>query len=255
MNSRAEMTSVPGQPCKASFVTALGLVVFDCDGVLVDSEHLVQRVEMAMIAELGWQITMDEMNDQHLGRSWPAIQANIERVIGRPLPSDFRARAVAEAHALFERELLAVDGVADAIETLRVEGYATCVASSGSHERMRLTLGVTGLYSEFDGRIYSSEDVLRGKPEPDLFLHAAVQMGYAPDQCVVVEDSPAGVAAARAAHMPVIGYAARTPHEMLSGADTLIRSMSDLPSAVALVRDRVSRLRSDRTRLDGGSRN
>ncbi|HSX67400.1 HAD family phosphatase [Nocardioides sp.] len=222
-------------------MTASGLVVFDCDGVLVDSEHLVQRVEMAMIAELGWPITVDEMNDQHLGRSWPTIQANIERQIGRPLPSDFRTRAVAEAHELFERELLAVDGVADAIETLRVEGYATCVASSGSHERMRLTLGATGLHGEFAGRIYSSEDVVRGKPEPDLFLHAAAQMGYAPEQCVVVEDSPAGVAAAHAAGMPVIGYAARTPYEMLSGADTVIRSMSDLPSTVALMRERSCR--------------
>lgn len=213
-------------------MTGSGLVIFDCDGVLVDSEHLVQRVEMALIAELGWPITVDEMNDQHLGRSWPMIQANIEKQIGRALPADFRLRAVAETHSLFKNELTPVDGVSAAIEALHRAGYTTCVASSGSHERMRLTLGVTGLRPEFEGRIFSSEEVSRGKPEPDLFLHAAFCMGYSNDRCVVVEDSPAGVAAARAAEMPVIGYAARTPPELLSHADVVIQTMANLHDAI-----------------------
>jgi beta-phosphoglucomutase-like phosphatase (HAD superfamily) len=99
-----------------------GLVIFDCDGVLVDSEHLVQRVEMALIAELGWPVTVHEMNDQHLGRSWPTIQANIERRIGRPLPDNFRARAIAETHGLFTTELKAVNGISNAIDALRSAG-------------------------------------------------------------------------------------------------------------------------------------
>jgi beta-phosphoglucomutase-like phosphatase (HAD superfamily) len=97
---------------------------------------------------------------------------------------------------------------------------------------MRLTLGITGLRPAFEGQIFSSEDVARGKPAPDLFLHAAAQMGYEPHRCVVVEDSPAGVAAAHAARITVIGYTARTPRNLLASADGLFESMDDLPAAI-----------------------
>ena len=224
--------------CEPVEVTDAGLVIFDCDGVLVDSEHLVQRIEMALIAELGWPITVEEVNEEHLGRSWPTIQANIERRIGRPLPRDFRQRAMAGTWELFERELKAVAGIQGAIDDLHRGGYATCVTSSGSHARMRKTLGLTGLWNQFEGRIFSSEDVARGKPEPDLFLHAASRMGYPPPRCVVVEDSPAGVAAAHTAGMTVVGYAARTPRSLVAAADVLIDEMSDLPDTVATHRER-----------------
>lgn len=210
-----------------------GLVIFDCDGVLVDSEHLAQQVEMAMLAELGWPITAQEMADHHLGRSWPTIRANIEAHLGRPLPDDFRARAVAQTHALFEAELAAVDGVLEAIDAVTAHGWATCVASSGSHERIRFSLGLTGILPVFDGRIFSAEDVRHGKPAPDLFLHAAARSGFLPPQCVVVEDSPAGVAAARASDMLVVGYAGRTPAELLVDADLVITRMDGLAGAVA----------------------
>lgn len=211
---------------------APGLVIFDCDGVLVDSEHLVQRVEMSLIAELGWPITVEEMTAEHLGRSWPTIQANIEAHVGHPLPPDFRARAVAETHAVFEAELAAVAGVATAIDSLTEASWATCVASSGAHERIRFTLGLVGLFSTFEGRIFSAEDVPRGKPAPDLFLHAASASGFGPLDCLVIEDSPAGIEAARAAGMKVVGYAGRTPAPLLGDADLVIDRMVDLPSAV-----------------------
>ncbi|MFT4081846.1 MAG: HAD family phosphatase [Nocardioides sp.] len=209
-----------------------GLVLFDCDGVLVDSEPLVMRVEFALITELGWPITEAEAEAEHLGRTWPAIVANIERHIGGPIPPDFASRAEAERTRLFKEELEPVAGIAEAVSAIELDGFLTCVASSGGHARMDLTLGLTGLRDRFDGRIFSAEDVRRGKPAPDLFLHAAASMGALPSACLVVEDSPSGVAAARAAGMRVVGYAARTPERLLAGADVVIADMVDLPPAV-----------------------
>jgi HAD superfamily hydrolase (TIGR01509 family) len=219
------MIAVPGRP----------LVIFDCDGVLVDSEPLIQDVDMRMIGQLGWPIIRAEILEQHLGRTEEAVTANIERVIGRPLPQGF-----AEArHAAYAREftsrLTEVTGVRTAIETLQQLGHDTCVASSGSHERLHLTLGLTGLGHLFTGRMYSADDVSRGKPAPDLFLLAAGRMGHDPRGCVVVEDSPSGVRAAGAAGMRVIGYAGLTPPRALRGADAVIDDMTRLASAVERV--------------------
>ncbi|WGX98662.1 HAD family phosphatase [Nocardioides sp. L-11A] len=216
------------------------LVVFDCDGVLVDSEPLVQRVEMTMLAELGWPITVAEIRAQHLGRPWPDIRAHIERRIGQPLPADFRERRVAANEALFAAELAAVPGIADALARLARDGYRTCVASSGSHRRIESVLGLTGLLDDFRGRIFSAEDVVHGKPAPDLFLHAASILGVAPRRCVVVEDSPAGVGAAIAAGMPVIRYAAQTPGDLLADATAVIEDMALLPETVGRIAATVS---------------
>ncbi|WP_353827993.1 HAD family hydrolase [Agromyces sp. SYSU T0242] len=208
------------------------LVVFDCDGVLVDSERLVQRVEMQLIAELGWPITLEEVRDEHLGRSTAEVMANIERRIGRGVPDDFlrcRDEMLTES---FTTELEAVPGVGDALDRLDALGYRSCIASSGSHDRMRLTLGRTGLRERFEGRIFSASEVERGKPEPDLFLHAARRMGVRPADCVVVEDSPAGVEAARRAGMRSIGFAADTPVGLLGGADVTIERMDRLVEAI-----------------------
>lgn len=222
--------------CNAVWVASTGLVIFDCDGVLVDSEPLLMRVEMAMIRDLGWQITVDDVYAEHLGRSWPEVQSNIERHIGRPVPSDFHAKSVEVKNELFRAELEPVVGILDAYEDLAAMHFATCVASSGAHERIRFVLGVTELLATFDGRIFSAEDVANGKPEPDLFLHAARSMGFKPSSCVVVEDSPAGVAAACSAGMPVVGYAAQTPRALLADADLIIDDMNQLPEAVASLR-------------------
>jgi HAD superfamily hydrolase (TIGR01509 family) len=207
-------------------------VIFDCDGVLVDSERIIQEVDMAMIAELGWPITREEILSQHLGRTSTEVAANIERHLGRALPPDFQtARDAAYAQA-FRASLVEVPGVRSAVYELQATGWQTCVASSGSHARMRLTLGVTGLRSLFEGRIYGAEDVARGKPAPDLFLHAARDLGAIPAECVVVEDSPSGVAAARAAGMPVVGFAGLTPRAALADADVVITHMDVLVETV-----------------------
>ncbi|GAA2022662.1 hypothetical protein GCM10009819_01630 [Agromyces tropicus] len=127
-------------------------VVFDCDGVLVDSERLVQRAEMQLIAELGWPITIEEVRSEHLGRSTAAVMANIERRIGRSVPADFVRRRDEMLTESFTTELQIVPGVPEALDALDAAGYRSCIASSGSHDRMRLTLGRVGLRERFEGR-------------------------------------------------------------------------------------------------------
>ncbi|WP_353813970.1 HAD family hydrolase [Agromyces sp. SYSU T00266] len=208
-------------------------MVFDCDGVLVDSERLVQRVEMQLITELGWPITIDEVRSEHLGRSAAEVMANIERRTGRAIPDDFVRRRDDLLRVSFTTELEAVAGVREALDELVALGYRSCIASSGTHDRMRLTLGRTGLRSRFEGRIFSASEVEKGKPEPDLFLHAARRMGVAPSDCVVVEDSPSGIAAAARAGMRSIGFAADTPVSLLRGADLTIEHMDSLVEAIS----------------------
>lgn len=193
------------------------LVIFDCDGVLVDSEPIAVRVEARLLGELGWPVTEAEIVERFVGRSDRYVLGEIEAQVGRPLP-DWQERFEAALHAAFREELAPVAGVVDAIEALQLP---TCVASSGSHDKMRLTLGMTGLYDRFAGRIYSASQVANGKPSPDLFLYAAEQMGVAPSRCVVVEDSPPGVRAARAAGMRCVAYAGgMVPVERLQGSST-----------------------------------
>lgn len=208
------------------------LIVFDCDGVLVDSERLIQDVDLRMIRELGWPITRREILEQHLGRTEGEVTANIERVVGASVPEGFAAARQAAYTRAFTSGLTEVRGVRTAVEQLVERGHDTCVASSGSHERMDLTLGITGLHHLFAGRIHSADDVARGKPAPDLFLFAARQHGHPPASCVVVEDSPSGVTAARAAGMRVIGYAGLTPRDLLSGADEVVDDMAALVPAI-----------------------
>jgi len=198
------------------------LVIFDCDGVLVDSERLSVRVEAALLAELGWPITEDEVLERFVGRSDAHMLGEIESALGRPVPewTDLYGQ---QLHAAFRSELTAVDGVAAALDVLDASGTATCVASSGSHEKMALTLGLTNLHDRFVGRIFSTTEVERGKPAPDLFLHAARSMGVVPSACAVVEDSHYGVAAARAATMRSFGYAGGlTPAAWLEGPGTVV---------------------------------
>jgi HAD superfamily hydrolase (TIGR01509 family) len=206
------------------------LVIFDCDGVLVDSERLAVRVESRLITSLGWELSPDDVLERFVGRSDEYMLDEIEAALGRAVPEwpDLYRDAL---FASFEEELTPVPGVAEAIDALKC---ATCVASSGSHEKMALTLGLTGLLERFDGRIFSTTEVERGKPAPDLFLHAAERMGVAPERCVVVEDSRSGVEAARAAGMRVLGFAGGlTPAEWLEGRDTTVfTGMAQLPGLV-----------------------
>lgn len=210
----------------------LPLIVFDCDGVLVDSERLLQRIDIAMLTELGWPITVDEIYREHLGHTVADMVANVERHLGARLPADFLVRRNERFATLLDAELQPIPGVVAALDRLDELGYTTCVASSGSHEKMRKTLGRVGIIDSFAGRLFSAQDVRRGKPWPELFLHASHRMGFQPDQCIVVEDSPAGITAARRAGMLSIGYAAQTPADMLVDADTTIDVMNDLVETV-----------------------
>ncbi len=186
---------------------APGLVVFDCDGVLVDSERLVLEVEAKILSELGWPHTAQQVADRWMGRTSAAQLAELEEHLGPGATRVFDVRSTRESHAAFERHLVAVPGIETVLDALDSAGTPTCVASSGSHAKMERTLGHTGLYERFRGRIFSAEEVRHGKPAPDLFLHAADRMGVVPRRCTVVEDSPYGVRAAVAAGMRVLGYA------------------------------------------------
>jgi HAD superfamily hydrolase (TIGR01509 family) len=210
------------------------VVIFDCDGVLVDSERLIQEVDLELIRGLGWPITRAEIFTEHLGRSEDEVIANIERRIGRAVPTGFHRDKAAAYEAVLRERLVAVAGVAEAITVLRTGGMRMCVASSSPHARIRLSLGLTGLQRLFaEEHLFSAEDVNRGKPAPDLFLHAAATLDARPQLCVVIEDSPAGVEAAKAAGMRVIGYCALTPAALLGEADALVTRMADLPGVMA----------------------
>lgn len=180
------------------------LVIFDCDGVLVDSDRIAIRVEAGVISRLGWPITEAEIIERFVGHSDEHLISQIEAHLGHKLPADWDKEVEPLYRAAFTAELTPVDGIVEALEQISL---LTCVASNGSHEKMRFTLGLTDLYQRFEGRIFSASEVAHGKPAPDLFLHAAAQLGVEPSECMVVEDSQPGIEAARAAGMRVLAYA------------------------------------------------
>ncbi|MFK0012959.1 HAD family hydrolase [Streptomyces sp. NPDC091027] len=208
------------------------LVIFDCDGVLVDSERIAARVQVALGAELGWPLTEDEVVDRFIGRSSASVREQIAVRLGEETAGLWDRRFALLHREAVDAGLSPVDGLPEALAAITLP---TCVASSGSHEKMRHTLGRTGLYDRFAGRIFSATEVARGKPAPDLFRYAARRMGVDPAACVVVEDSAPGVEAARAAGMRSFGYAGGlTPAARLRGPGTvLFDDMRDLPALVA----------------------
>jgi HAD superfamily hydrolase (TIGR01509 family) len=208
------------------------LVIFDCDGVLVDSERIALRLNVEIGPELGWAITEEEALQHFLGRSNASIRAVIAERLGPEAAARWDATFIDRHRVVVETDLKPVAGIHEALRQITLP---TCVASSGSHEKMRHTLGLTGLYDHFAGRIFSATEVENGKPAPDLFLHAAASMGADPSRCVVVEDSRYGVEAARAAGMRALGYCGGlTPREWLEGPHTRVfDDMSALPGLIA----------------------
>ena len=205
------------------------LVIFDNDGVLVDSEPISNRHLAAYLTELGHPTTYEDSIRDYMGSAMHRIHDLILERTGQRLPEDFDDVFHARVFAAFEQELKAVSGAAEVLEKLAAEGVPYCVASSGSHERIRVGHRAAGLERWFDDeRIFSSQDVGRGKPAPDLFLYAARRMGVAPERCAVVEDSPLGVRAAVAAGMDVYGFTAMTPAGKLAGATGLFSDMGEL---------------------------
>lgn len=210
----------------------LELVIFDCDGVLIDSERIAIRIDAEALAALGWPLGEQEVIERFVGRSDEVMLGEIEAYLGRPAPDEWVSDLHRRYREAIETELTAVDGIVEALDRLTVP---TCVASSGSHDKMRHTLGRTGLYERFAGRIFSATEVPHGKPAPDLFLLAADRMGVQPAACAVVEDSKYGVRAARAAGMHAFGYAGGvTPAEWLESEGAVVfHQMRELPELLA----------------------
>lgn len=211
------------------------LLIFDCDGVLVDSEPLSCRIDAEILTECGVPYTAEEVARDFTGVSIKDQIVRIEAERGIRLPADFTERLNRTLFERFETDLRPIEGVRDAILSLP---FPRCVASSSIPERIALSLRVTGLSDLFD-HIFSSTQVARGKPAPDLFLHAAKQMNARPEDCVVIEDSVAGVQAATAAGMRVIGFAGgghcgqgHAGKLRRAGAPAVIDRMADLQSAV-----------------------
>ena len=212
------------------------LVLFDCDGVLVDSERITVAVEARVLTSLGWPMTPDEVVRRWMGRSGSAQVAEVAERLGPEAAERYDAESTAEVHRAFATELTEVDGISTLVDHLEGAGVPTCVASSGTHTRMAATLGITGLRDRFDGRIFSATEVGRGKPAPDLFLHAASRMGAQPAGCVVIEDSPFGVRAGVAAGMRVLGYGGGlVADDVLAAAGAeVFGHMSEVPALLGL---------------------
>jgi HAD superfamily hydrolase (TIGR01509 family) len=205
------------------------LVIFDCDGVLVDSEPISIRVDAAVLAEVGMELSEQEIIDRFVGRSPSVMRETIEAHLGHPVSEDWLERTRPRYREAYERELRPIEGIEEALDGISA---ATCVASSSEPEELDLKLELTGLYHRFAGRIFSAVTVQNGKPAPDLFLYAARQIGVSPADCAVVEDSQYGVQAARAAGMRAFGYTGSvTPARMLEGPGTTVfGDMRELPS-------------------------
>lgn len=214
------------------------LVIFDCDGVLVDSEPLSNTCFARALAREGLDWSVEETMRRLMGRSMKSCVEIVEGILGRKLPEDFVDRLQIDTMQIFhDAPLQPVPGIAQAIDSLEAAGAATCVASSGGFDKMRVTLGITGLWQRFEGRIFSASQVPRGKPFPDLFLHAALGMNEQPFDCVVIEDSLPGIQAARAAGMRALAYvgAPYADRAALTGAGgEWFDDMRKLPALVAL---------------------
>jgi HAD superfamily hydrolase (TIGR01509 family) len=221
-------------------------LIYDCDGVLVDSEVLAGSALAELMTSLGHPLTGAECTRIFGGLNVTDVLAKAEQILGRPVPPDRGEEAGQRLLARFRQELQPVNGVAAMIASLP---YRRCVCSSSAPERLRLSLEVTGLAPLFGEHVFSATQVQHGKPAPDLFLFAARQLGEAPSDAIVIEDSALGIAAARAAGMRSIGFVGASHvspdlHKRLkaAGADLIVDAMIDLPGAIATLSGRKSQI-------------
>jgi HAD superfamily hydrolase (TIGR01509 family) len=220
------------------------LVIFDCDGVLVDSEGISNGVLARMLTREGLPTTLREARRDYQGLLLTDIRRQAEAKLGRPLPPDWLAEYEHERAAAFRRDLGPVAGAAEAVQRVKVAGLKVCVASQGALEKTRMTLGLTGLRDLFPPHaLFSAHDVPRPKPDPALFLHAAATMNTEPAACVVIEDTSSGITAAVAAGMRAIGYTADSDEDALRSAGAeIISSLEEIPEL--LIAGVVARSRS-----------
>jgi HAD superfamily hydrolase (TIGR01509 family) len=215
-------------PASGKMLRRFDLVIFDCDGVLVDSERITNQVFCTMLNELGLHVTLDDMFERFVGHSMHQCIALITEMHGAAPPESFVPELRMRAAEALKAQVTPIPGVAETLNNLTIP---YCVASSGEHAKIRLTLGATGLLPYFENKIFSVADVERPKPAPDVFLFAARKLGAAPARCAVVEDTPTGVRAAVAAGMRVFGFSANTPEHRLTeaGAHAVFSEMRLFP--------------------------
>lgn len=203
------------------------LVIFDCDGVLINTEDISIDIDVQVLAALGCAMDRETVIERFLGRSAADFVAEVERELGRRLKENWEDEFRHLYEDAFAERLIAIDGVVELLEALDIP---FCVASSSRHDHLRKRLGQVGLYEHFEGRIYSAEDVARGKPFPDVFLHAASSMATDPAACLVIEDSPAGIEAALAAGMRVlVSGSTIVPRERFAPELEWLHDMRHLP--------------------------
>ena len=212
------------------------LIIFDCDGVLVDSEALACAVHADVLTAHGYAITPAQVHERFLGRSAREARFEVETEMGRVLPEEYTVQLKATIDRVFGESLQPVPGIA---ETLAKLTQRVCVASSGTPTRIVSSLTTTGLIDRFAPNLFSAAQVARGKPEPDLFLFAAARMGVAPEHCLVIEDSLPGIKAARAAGMAVLGFhggahcsPATAAVLQAAGATATFDDMQELPGLI-----------------------
>ena len=222
------------------------LVIFDCDGVLVDSEVISCRAHAETLTRHGYPITSEQVFDRFLGRSMRQATLEVEAELGRSLPDDFHTQVYAEIFRLFAASLEATPHIEEALAAIALP---VCVASSGPPEKISASLNRVGLYDRFAPHIFSAVQVRKGKPAPDLFLFAAEQMRTSPARCLVIEDSVSGITGALAAGMTVLGFHGGS-HCGPGYADTLrtagaiatFDDMRQLPDLVAQIGQKPGRL-------------
>jgi HAD superfamily hydrolase (TIGR01509 family) len=211
------------------------LVIFDCDGVLVDSERVCNQVLANLLSEIGIRLTLEETVENFMGRTLTQTLQRVHELHGRPPPDDFLEELKRRTKERLETDLSPVPGAEEVLSSLPVP---YCVASNGDRAKMLFTLSKTGLLPRFDRRVFSAEDVAEPKPAPDLFLHAADVLGVSAEYCLVVEDTPGGISAALAAGMRVYAFAGLTPRSKLlaAGPTGMIDALPDLLDIVGAPR-------------------
>ena len=209
------------------------LIIFDCDGVIVDSEPIANRIFAKLLHELGYSLTYAECEKMFTGRSDKDCLALLEEKTCMAPQKDLFEIFDERAFKAYEKELKTVEGIEEIISLLNFDDF--CVATNAPEKKIYKTLGITGLLPKFKGKIFSSSMVERPKPFPDLFLYAAKKMNAVPEKCVVIEDSPYGVSAAVSAGMDVLGYCKRTDKKILKNAGAItFNRMSDLKTLLGL---------------------
>ncbi|POF32990.1 HAD family hydrolase [Roseibium marinum] len=209
-----------------------GLVIFDCDGVLVDTERMANRTMAAIVTDLGYPMTGPQCQQQFMGRTLENVQELVEELTGRTLPPDWPDQVRDRDLEAFKAGVDAIDGIEAVLDDLNRREVPYCVASSGKYRKMHTTLGSSGLLPRLSDRLFSAEDCEKGKPAPDVFLLAARTMGHRPESCAVVEDSVPGVLAARAAGMRAFAFVedpACDRDAMRAAGAVLFEAMAELP--------------------------